>query len=43
MIDDPGYRRAAESLGARIRADAESSALVDELEAAAVAPSRAQR
>ncbi|RZU31743.1 glycosyltransferase [Blastococcus saxobsidens] len=32
LLDDPSYRRNAEALGARLRADASSTALLDELE-----------
>ena len=32
LLDDPSYRRAAEELGARLRADAAGSALVEEIE-----------
>lgn len=35
LLENPAYRHAAESLGARLRADAGSSALVDEVEALA--------
>ncbi len=35
LIDDPAYRRAAQALGVRLRADAAGPALVDELESAA--------
>ena len=33
VLDDPGYRQAAERLGAVIRHDADQGAVVDELEA----------
>lgn len=35
VLDDPSYRRGAQMLGARLRADADSTALIDELEAVA--------
>ncbi|MGY1753341.1 nucleotide disphospho-sugar-binding domain-containing protein [Blastococcus sp. SYSU D01042] len=35
LLEDPAYRRAAQPLGARLRADAAGPALVEELEAAA--------
>jgi MGT family glycosyltransferase len=35
LLDDPSYRRGAETLGARIRADASATTLVDELESLA--------
>ena len=35
VLADPSYRRGAQMLGARLRADADSTALIDELEAVA--------
>lgn len=40
VLDDPSYRLRARALGARLRADADSTALVDELEAVAVSSTR---
>lgn len=40
VLDDPSYRRGAQVLGERLRADADSTALVHELEAVAMERSR---
>ena len=40
VLEDPSYRRAAEALGARLRADAAGSALVDEIESLAGSAAR---
>ncbi|MEV1131225.1 nucleotide disphospho-sugar-binding domain-containing protein [Agromyces sp. NPDC049794] len=41
VLDDPGYRRAAAELGAAVACDADSSALLDELEQVAPSEGRA--
>jgi UDP:flavonoid glycosyltransferase YjiC (YdhE family) len=42
LLEDPAYRRGAQALGARLRADAASTALVEEVESLAGSPARGQ-